>query len=104
MLVFGEVVFVISDPICSMYEIFAYMSHKNQPNVGKYSIHGWYGGMIPYCRIPNHHILCWAKRRFLSFGLPVAYYHCTFVHYKTLRFGAYAYNKFNVLCIYIYVY
>ena len=23
--------------------IFTYMYHKNQPNVGKYTIHGWYG-------------------------------------------------------------
>ena len=30
-------------PIPSMYGIFAYIFHKNQPNVGKYTIHGWYG-------------------------------------------------------------
>ena len=33
-------------PIASMYGIFTYIYHKNQPNVGKYnkySIHGWYG-------------------------------------------------------------
>ena len=30
-----------------MYGIFAYIYHKNQPNVGKYTIHGSYGnGMI----------------------------------------------------------
>ena len=23
--------------------IFTYIYHKNQPNVGKYTIHGWYG-------------------------------------------------------------
>ena len=27
----------------SMYGIFAYIYHKNQPNVGKYTIHGSYG-------------------------------------------------------------
>ena len=26
-----------------MYGIFPYIYHKNQPNVGKYTIHGWYG-------------------------------------------------------------
>ena len=30
-------------PIPSMYDIFTYIFHKNQPNVGKYTIHGWYG-------------------------------------------------------------
>ena len=30
-------------PIASMYSIFAYIYHKNQPNVGKYTIHGSYG-------------------------------------------------------------
>ena len=32
-------------PIASTYGIFTYnyIYHKNQPNVGKYTIHGWYG-------------------------------------------------------------
>ena len=30
-------------PIASMYGIFAYIYHKNQLNVGKYTIHGSYG-------------------------------------------------------------
>ena len=30
-------------PIASMYDIFTYIYQKNQPNVGKYTIHGWYG-------------------------------------------------------------
>ena len=30
-------------PIGSMYGIFTYIYHKNQPNVGKYAIHGSYG-------------------------------------------------------------
>ena len=32
-----------SCPIGSMYGIFTYIYHKNQPNVGKYTIHGSYG-------------------------------------------------------------
>ena len=30
-------------PIRSLNGIFAYMYHKIQLNVGKYTIHGWYG-------------------------------------------------------------
>ena len=30
-------------PIGSMYGVFTYIYHKNQPNVGKYTIHGSYG-------------------------------------------------------------
>ena len=30
-------------PIGSMYGIFTYIYHKNQPNVVKYTIHGSYG-------------------------------------------------------------
>ena len=30
-------------PIASMYGIFTYIYHKHQLNVGKYTIHGWYG-------------------------------------------------------------
>ena len=30
-------------PIPSMYGIFTYIYHKDQPNVGKYAIHGWHG-------------------------------------------------------------
>ena len=29
-----------------MYGIFTYIYHKNQPNVGKYTIHGSYGYML----------------------------------------------------------
>ena len=32
-----------SNPIVSMYGTFSYIYHKNQPNVGKYMIHGSYG-------------------------------------------------------------
>ena len=32
-----------SIPIPSMHGIFPYIFHKNQPNVGKYTIHGCYG-------------------------------------------------------------
>ena len=31
------------NPIGSMYGIFTYIYPKKQPNVGKYTIHGWYG-------------------------------------------------------------
>ena len=42
--VFGESIV----PIGSMYGIFSYIYHKNQPNVGKYTIHGFYGvGTFP---------------------------------------------------------
>ena len=37
-------------PIGSMYGIFTYIYHKNQPYVGKYTIHGWYG----YLSLINH--------------------------------------------------
>ena len=30
-------------PIRSMYGVFTYIYHRNQPNVGKYTIHGSYG-------------------------------------------------------------
>ena len=30
-------------PIPSMYGIYTYICHKNQPNVGNYTIHGSYG-------------------------------------------------------------
>ena len=33
-------------PIPSMYGIFTYIYHTNQPNVGKYTIHGSYGYMV----------------------------------------------------------
>ena len=33
-------------PIGSMYGIFTYIYHTNQPNVGKYTIHGWCGIVI----------------------------------------------------------
>ena len=33
----------ILEPIVSMYGIFSYIYHKNQPNVGIYTIHGSYG-------------------------------------------------------------
>ena len=36
------------DPIVSMYGIFSYIYHKNQPNVGRYAIHGSYGDVDGY--------------------------------------------------------
>ena len=48
-------------PIWSMYGIFTYTYHKNQPNVGKYSIHGAYvfgctsisSALAPTAALPN---------------------------------------------------
>ena len=40
--------YVPSIPIPSMYGIFTYIYHKNQPNVGKYAIHGCYGICLFY--------------------------------------------------------
>ena len=40
---FGDSVFKKPMPIGSMYGIFTYIYHQNQPNVGKYTIHGSYG-------------------------------------------------------------
>ena len=34
---------IVHFPIPSMYGIFANIYHENQPNVGKYTIHGSYG-------------------------------------------------------------
>jgi len=42
-------------PIPSMYGISTYIYHEHPPNVGKYTIHGWYGIVgvyIPIIRIP----------------------------------------------------
>ena len=39
--------FADAQPIPSMYGIFTYTCPiKNQPNVGKYGIHGWYGQRV----------------------------------------------------------
>ena len=37
--------------------------HKNQPNVGKYTIHGWYGiGILPLLSIhPGRRFLFWKR-------------------------------------------
>ena len=37
-----------------MYDIFTYIYNKNQPNVGKYTIHGWYGIMCFYLKQLKH--------------------------------------------------
>ena len=42
-------------PIGSMYGVFRYIYHQNQPNVGMYTIHGSYG-------IANHH--CFDSQHF----------------------------------------
>ena len=43
---------LISYPICSMYGIFTYISHKYMPNVDEYSIHGASGYGISGVVIP----------------------------------------------------
>ena len=35
-------------PVGSMYGIFTYIYHKNQPNVGKYTIYGSYGMFLRF--------------------------------------------------------
>ena len=45
----------------TMYGIFTYLYHKNQPNVGKYTIHGWFGTYlyhinVPFCGIYRIHM------------------------------------------------
>ena len=40
------------NPIASMHgSIVTYISHKDQPHIGKYSIHGWYGYIFIYYTI-----------------------------------------------------
>ena len=34
-----------------MYDIITNIYHNNQPNVGKYSVHGWYGQQIFRCNV-----------------------------------------------------
>ena len=50
----------------SMYGIFTYTYHQDQPNAGKYTIHGWYGFCIcsPPWRSPSIGIL---RRKFSRF-------------------------------------
>ena len=40
--------------------IFTYIYHKNQPNVGKYTIHGSYGKYPETC-LPSTNIIAWRK-------------------------------------------
>ena len=44
-IVFSDL-FLVSNPIESMYGIFN-LHHKNQPNVGKYTIHGSHWNVLP---------------------------------------------------------
>ena len=45
-------------PIASMYGIFTYIYHKNQLNVGKYTIHGFLGAWVfPKKMVPPNHPL-----------------------------------------------
>ena len=40
------------EPILSMYGIFSYIYHINQPNVGIYTIHGSYGECLRVVSVP----------------------------------------------------
>ena len=59
-------------PIPSMYGVYTYIYHKNQPNVCKYTIHGSYGNIIIHYwkeKFPKFHYgrICinfpWVERR-----------------------------------------
>ena len=57
-------------PRWSMYQIFTYIYHQNDPNVGKYAIHGWsgYGSKQWYGKFPcgfRSHFLSPAQVRYL---------------------------------------
>ena len=41
-----------------MYGISTYIHHKNQPNVGIYTIHGWYGIYETYMYLLDSSPLC----------------------------------------------
>ena len=45
-------------PYLPMYGIFPCIYHINQPNVGKYTIHGWYGINL-HCLIPPIRVIQW---------------------------------------------
>ena len=44
-------------PIPSMYGIFTYIWHKNQPNVGKYTIHGPMGVCVYFVGLSSCHLI-----------------------------------------------
>ena len=51
--------FQLKLPIASMYGIFTYIYHKDQPNLGKYAIHGCHGCgitcvFVPQVFLPHH--------------------------------------------------
>ena len=50
-----------------MYGIFTYIYHKNEPNVGKYTIHGSYGQCCPKT---NYKVITPVTRFFKFFGNP----------------------------------
>ena len=51
-------------PIGSMYGIFAYIYHKNQPNVGKYTIHGSLGKWwVSVSLLLSYFFIGWALRK-----------------------------------------
>ena len=38
--------------------IFTYIYYKNQPNVGKYTIHGWYGSLLVSLQVEAEILQC----------------------------------------------
>ena len=60
--------------IPSMYGIFTYIYHENQPNVGKYTIHGWYGiyctPLVMMCQRFDHSALFFWAEWMDTFRLP----------------------------------
>ena len=54
-----------------MYGIFTYIYHKNQPNVGKYTIHGWYGYVGTRMFSPQIDSPRWKRNLPLVFGTKI---------------------------------
>ena len=55
----------------SLYGIFAYIYHKNQPNVCKYTLHGWYGYIhlvVPMLGGCGRFLLPWRWANLMSFS------------------------------------
>ena len=68
-------------PIGSMYGIFTYIYHKNQPNVGEYTIHGSYE--IGNCFfLLGYVFVCWVG--------PVGIWHCQ----RCFRYDMFVWNEF----------
>ncbi len=65
----------------STLQVFTYIYHKNQPNVGKYTIHGCYG-LVGWCRLQICHALkrtlqhpkCQVRRQATLVFLPTSWH------------------------------